>query len=119
MVQTPQAGFPLRVGLVAGEASGDTLGARLIEALREKVPGVQCAGIPGPKMAAAGCEAWHWAEELAVMGLVAGAYNNTGQTCISIERVFVEEPVNATDITRCGRDAIAQGPVTELLNDGD
>ncbi|MFO1468165.1 MAG: lipid-A-disaccharide synthase [Steroidobacteraceae bacterium] len=70
MVQSPQAGLTLRVGLVAGEASGDTLGARLIEALRESVPAVQCAGIAGPKMAAAGCEAWHWAEELAVMGLV-------------------------------------------------
>ena len=60
---------PLRVGIVAGESSGDQLGAALIAALRERVPGVQCSGVAGPKMIAAGCEAWAGAEELAVMGL--------------------------------------------------
>ncbi|HEV2272349.1 MAG TPA: lipid-A-disaccharide synthase [Steroidobacteraceae bacterium] len=60
---------PLRVGMVAGESSGDQLGAALIAALRERVPGVQCFGVAGPKMIAAGCEAWAGAEELAVMGL--------------------------------------------------
>ena len=60
---------PLRVGIVAGESSGDQLGAALITALRERVPGVQCCGVAGPKMIAAGCEAWAGAEELAVMGL--------------------------------------------------
>ena len=60
---------PLRVGIVAGESSGDQLGAALIAALRERVPGVQCFGVAGPKMIAAGCEPWAGAEELAVMGL--------------------------------------------------
>ncbi len=60
---------PLRIGLVAGEASGDTLGAHLIEALRERIPEVRCFGIAGPKMQAAGCEVWEPAESLAVMGL--------------------------------------------------
>jgi lipid-A-disaccharide synthase len=60
---------PLSVGLVAGEHSGDTLGAALIEALRARVPDVRCFGVAGPKMVAAGCEAWAGAEELAVMGL--------------------------------------------------
>src|ERR1700692_98731 len=60
---------PLRVGLVAGEASGDTLGADLIHALRRLVPGAQSFGIAGPKMQGAGCEAWEPAESLAVMGL--------------------------------------------------
>jgi lipid-A-disaccharide synthase len=59
----------VRIGLVAGEASGDTLGAHLIEALRERVPGVHCFGVAGPKMQAAGCEVWEPAESLAVMGL--------------------------------------------------
>jgi lipid-A-disaccharide synthase len=59
----------LRVGMVAGEHSGDQLGAALIAALRERVPGVECFGVAGPKMIAAGCEAWVAAEELSVMGL--------------------------------------------------
>jgi lipid-A-disaccharide synthase len=66
----PRAGAaPLRVGIVAGEHSGDTLGAALIQALRARVPEVQCFGVAGPKMLAAGCEAWASADELAVMGL--------------------------------------------------
>jgi lipid-A-disaccharide synthase len=60
---------PLRVGIVAGESSGDQLGAALIAALRERVPELECFGVAGPKMIAAGCEAWAGAEELAVMGL--------------------------------------------------
>ncbi len=60
---------PLRVGLVAGEASGDTLGAGLIEALRRAAPDTRCFGVAGPKMRAAGCEVWEPSESLAVMGL--------------------------------------------------
>jgi len=60
---------PLRVGLVAGEASGDTLGAALIQALERLAPGAQFFGIAGPKMQAAGCELWEPSESLAVMGL--------------------------------------------------
>jgi lipid-A-disaccharide synthase len=62
-------GHPLRVGLVAGEASGDTLGADLISALRRHAPDARFFGIAGPKMQAAGCESWEPAESLAVMGL--------------------------------------------------
>jgi lipid-A-disaccharide synthase len=61
--------MPLRVGLVAGEASGDTLGAALIKAMLPLVPDAQFFGIAGPKMHAAGCEIWEPAESLAVMGL--------------------------------------------------
>jgi lipid-A-disaccharide synthase len=60
---------PLRVGLVAGEASGDTLGADLIHSLRRRAPDTQFFGVAGPKMQAAGCVAWEPAESLAVMGL--------------------------------------------------
>ena len=61
--------MPLRVGLVAGEASGDTLGAALIQAMLPLAPDAQFFGIAGPKMHAAGCEIWEPAESLAVMGL--------------------------------------------------
>lgn len=67
--ETPDFVRPLRIGMVAGEASGDALGAALIEALRERVPELRCFGVAGPKMIAAGCEAWAGAEELSVMGL--------------------------------------------------
>ena len=59
----------MRIALVAGEASGDTLGAALIEALRRRFPGAEFAGVAGPRMKAAGCAAWYGIDELSVMGL--------------------------------------------------
>ncbi len=56
--------------LVAGEISGDNLGARLIHALRARFPRARFAGIAGPRMVEAGCEAWERVESLSVMGLV-------------------------------------------------
>ncbi len=60
----------MRIGLVAGEASGDLLGAGLIRALREKVPNLCCEGVAGPAMRAEGCVAWEAADALAVFGLI-------------------------------------------------
>jgi lipid-A-disaccharide synthase len=59
----------MRIALVAGEASGDLLGAGLVEALRRRFPAAEFAGVAGPRMRAAGVEAWHDAAELSVMGL--------------------------------------------------
>lgn len=60
----------LRIALVAGEASGDLLGAALVRDLKVLCPDAEFVGIAGPEMRAAGVEAWHDCEELAVMGLV-------------------------------------------------
>lgn len=60
----------LQIGLVAGEASGDLLGAALIDALRARLPSVRCVGLTGERMRAAGCESLGDCGELAVMGLV-------------------------------------------------
>jgi len=57
------------IALVAGEASGDNLGAALIAAIRERLPGARFVGVPGPRMREAGCEALAASEELALMGL--------------------------------------------------
>jgi lipid-A-disaccharide synthase len=56
--------------LVAGEASGDQLGAALIKAIRLKEPDVRFAGIGGPLMKAEGCDCWWDTGELSLMGLV-------------------------------------------------
>jgi lipid-A-disaccharide synthase len=60
---------PLRIALVAGELSGDNLGAGFIRAVRARRPDAVFFGIAGPRMQAEGCECWEPSESLAVMGL--------------------------------------------------
>jgi lipid-A-disaccharide synthase len=60
--------YPLHIGIVAGESSGDALGAGLIRAIREREPHALFEGIGGPRMIDAGCFSLYPMERLSVMG---------------------------------------------------
>ena len=55
--------------VVAGEPSGDVLGAKLISDLKKINPNHQFSGIAGPRMIAEGCDPWFEVSDLSVMGL--------------------------------------------------
>jgi lipid-A-disaccharide synthase len=61
---------PLRIMMVAGEASGDMHGAKLVAAMREQVPELAVCGIGGPALAAQGMEILYDSSRLAVVGIV-------------------------------------------------
>ncbi|MBN1006378.1 lipid-A-disaccharide synthase [Amphritea pacifica] len=60
----------LRIGIVAGEASGDILGAGLLAELQQRFPEIEIEGIGGELMQAEGCRSLYPMEKLSVMGLV-------------------------------------------------
>lgn len=59
----------VRIGIVAGETSGDLLGAGLMRELKERVPGLSFEGIGGPRMQAQGCKNLADMDSLSVIGL--------------------------------------------------
>jgi lipid-A-disaccharide synthase len=60
---------PKKIFVIAGEASGDVLGARLMSALKNVVPGAAFTGIGGARMSEAGLNSLFPMQELALMGL--------------------------------------------------
>ncbi|MDH5738122.1 MAG: lipid-A-disaccharide synthase, partial [Gammaproteobacteria bacterium] len=61
---------PLKIGLVAGETSGDNLAAPLIKAIRQMHPDANIFGIGGERMVAEGMDSWVEMERLSVNGIV-------------------------------------------------
>ena len=85
---------PLRIGVVAGEASGDLLGARLLQALQRQLPNATFAGVCGPEMKALGCKSLFPIERLSVMGLteVLGRYFDLRRARSEVIRHFLDNP---------------------------
>jgi lipid-A-disaccharide synthase len=77
-----------RIGMVAGETSGDLLAGLLLGGMKARWPDLSSQGIGGPKMAAQGFEAWWPHEKLAVHGFNMEVLRRfreiwTGPTCSS------------------------------------
>jgi len=84
----------MRIGIVAGEPSGDLLGARLIAALKRELPGAQFEGVGGPEMIAAGCRSIVPMDELTVVGLteVIGKFLSLLATRRRLIKHFLKSP---------------------------
>ena len=83
-----------RIGIVAGEASGDLLGGDLISALKLEIPDIEFTGIGGDNMRKAGCDCIYPTEKLSVMGIseVFGRYLELRNIQNSIKNVFLDNP---------------------------
>ncbi len=88
------AAKPLRIGIIAGEVSGDILAAGLMHQLRQLHPDCQFIGIAGPRMQELGITTLFDMEELSVMGLVEvlGRLPRLLQVRRQIIRYFKENP---------------------------
>ncbi len=84
----------MRIAIIAGESSGDLLGAGLIRAVTARYPQARFEGIAGPRMIAAGCEALYPMERLAVIGLLEALrrYRELRGVRRSLARRFIDDP---------------------------
>ena len=80
--------------MVAGEASGDLLGAHLIAALKARRRGLEFSGIGGPKMVEQGFEVLHSMDKLGVRGYaeVLKQYREIRQVQKDLIRRFLDDP---------------------------
>lgn len=72
-------GFPARMAMVAGEASGDMLAALLLQGARARWPGLHSQGIGGPQMQQQGFEAWWPSDRLSVHGYSMDVLRRVGE----------------------------------------
>jgi lipid-A-disaccharide synthase len=84
----------VRIALIAGEASGDLLGAGLVRALRSRFASAEFEGIAGPLMQAEGCHSLYPMERLSVMGLaeVAGRMPEVMRMRAALARRYTRTP---------------------------
>lgn len=84
----------VRIGIVAGEASGDLLGARLMRALKQLLPHARFEGIGGPEMLAEGCRSLYPMERLSVVGLteILGRFRELHRMRRDLIRHFIDRP---------------------------
>ncbi|MEJ2175007.1 MAG: hypothetical protein P8Y76_08870 [bacterium] len=84
----------MRIGILAGEPSGDRLAAGLIEAIRRREPGVRFYGMAGPRMVAAGCEQRFSIDQLSVVGFVEvlRQYLRLRRLREDVVRCFLDDP---------------------------
>lgn len=78
---------PIRIGIVAGETSGDLLGAGLMHELKKRLGPVEFDGIGGPRMQAEGCTSWYPMEQLSLIGFEA---LRKFRSILAIRRALVE-----------------------------
>jgi len=85
---------PVRIGIVAGEASGDLLGARLMRALKQLLPDARFEGVGGSEMQAEGCNSLFPMERLSVLGLteILGRYFELRRLRKSLIAHFLDNP---------------------------
>jgi len=87
----------MRIGIVAGEASGDLLGEALIAQLKHKLPELIVEGIAGPKMMAQGARSLYSMERLSVMGFnaeVIGRYFELVKARRHLVKYFIEQKID-------------------------
>lgn len=84
----------MRIGILAGEPSGDRLAAGLIQAIRQRDPTARFYGIAGPQMIAAGCEQRFSIDQLSVVGFVEVLrnYGTLRRLRNDVTRCFLDDP---------------------------
>jgi lipid-A-disaccharide synthase len=84
----------VRIGVVAGEVSGDLLGARLMRALQRKLPNVRFEGVCGTEMKACGGQSLFPLDRLSVMGLteILGRYLDLRRARAEVIQHFLANP---------------------------